>query len=83
MCIKQASFEIDDPCVSKDLLVVGDMAQLPPRCNHFVESSNNVCNNSYSNISIFWRSSNHFTLTTLIRHAKNPKYLEFKNIIQV
>ncbi len=53
MCIKQASFRINDPFVSKDLLVVGDMAQLPPICNHFVESSNDVCDKSYSKISIF------------------------------
>jgi hypothetical protein len=46
------SFGIDDPFVSKVLLVIGDMAQLPPICNHFVESSNNVCNKSYSKISI-------------------------------
>jgi hypothetical protein len=52
MCIKQVSFGIDDPIISKVFLVVGYMAQLPPICNHFVESSNNVYNKSYSKISI-------------------------------
>jgi hypothetical protein len=43
MCIKQVSSRIDDPFSSKVLLVVGNMAQLRPICNHFVESSDNVC----------------------------------------
>jgi hypothetical protein len=62
MCIKQASIGIDDPFASKVLLVVGDMAQLPPICNHFVESFDNVCN-----LYVIFKK-NHFGDLTLILH---------------
>jgi hypothetical protein len=65
MCIKQVSSGINDPILSKVLLVVANMAQLPPICNHFVESSDNV-STSHIQKSPFWRSNIHFTLTTLI-----------------
>jgi hypothetical protein len=62
MCIKQALSRIDDPFASKVLLVVKDMAQLPPICNHFVESFDNVCD-----LYVIFKK-NHFADLTLILH---------------
>ncbi len=84
MCIKQASIGIDDPFASKVLLVVGDMAQLPPICNHFVESFDNVCN-----LYVIFKK-NHFGDLTLILHWQHQfnmlkifEYLQFLNIIWI
>jgi hypothetical protein len=75
---------INDPFASKVLLVVGDMAQLPPICNHFVESPDNVCD-----LYVILKK-NHFRDLTLILHRQHQfnmlkifEYLQVLNIILI
>ena len=67
---------------NKLVLLVGDLAQLPAICMHSPKSPDILCRGCHITSALCWAAAKHHTLRLSIRHATNPTYLQFLNIIR-
>ncbi len=64
----------------KLLLLVGDMAQLPPVCKHTGEDK--VCPTCSITKNLWWKQFTPHSLAGSVRHANDPEFVEFLNKIR-
>ena len=67
---------------NKLVLLVGDLAQLPAICIHSPKSPDILCRGCHITSAPCWAVAKHHTLRISVRHATNPTYLQFLNIIR-
>ena len=67
-----------DPFIDKAVILIGDLAQLPPVCNHTSE----ICYNCHITNSIHWLRGKGYQLSYSVRHAKDVGLMEFLTTIR-
>jgi len=81
--LKQAmSIAKTSPFETKLVLLVGDLAQLPPICKHTLRQNDILCKSCHVKSSPCWKMAQQHFLSISMCHATNPKYLQFLNIIR-
>ncbi len=79
--LKQAMFIAKTfPFETKLVLLVGDLAQLPPICNHTFQQNDILCKKIHVKSTPCWKMAQIF-LSILMCHGPDLKYLQFFNII--
>jgi len=71
-----------DPLQNKLIIMVGDMAQLPPVCTEHKVPAASFCKACHISNSPWWPQATMHTLHTNVRQAQDPEYLTFLNIIR-
>ncbi len=80
--LKQAmSIAKTSPFETKLYLLVGDLVQLPPICKHALRQNDILCKSCYVKSMPYWKMAQQHFLSISMRHAIDPKYLQFLNII--
>jgi ATP-dependent exoDNAse (exonuclease V) alpha subunit len=77
----QIENDTNEPYHSKLVILVGDHAQLLAICHYRLSDIENYCQKHYVYNAIHWNFATYHTLKTSIRHAKDPEYCSFFNII--
>jgi ATP-dependent exoDNAse (exonuclease V) alpha subunit len=67
---------------NKLVFLVGDLAQLPAICIHSPKSPDILCRGCHITSAPCWATAKHHTLRMSVRHATDPTYLQFLNIIR-
>jgi hypothetical protein len=81
--LKQAmSIAKTSPFQTKLVLLVGDLAQLPPICKHTLQQNDILCKSYHVKSTPGWKMAQQHFLSILMCHGTNLKYLQFLNIIQ-
>jgi ATP-dependent exoDNAse (exonuclease V) alpha subunit len=70
------------PFQTKLVLLVGDLAQLPPICKHTLQQNDILCKSYHVKSTHGWKMAQQHFLSILMCHGTNLKYLQFLNIIQ-
>jgi hypothetical protein len=70
------------PFHNKLILLIGDLIQLPPICKHTLQNDELICKGCHIMSAPCWSSAIHHHLSISIRHATDPEYLQFLNIIR-
>jgi hypothetical protein len=81
--LKQACKDtISNTFCNKLVLLVGDLAQLPTICVHSPKAPDIICRCCHISSAPCWASAEHHKLQISVRHATDPTYLQFLNIIR-
>ena len=81
--LKQACKDtISNTFCNKLVLLVGDLAQLPAICVHSPKAPDIICRCCHISSAPCWASALQHKLQISVRHATDPTYLQFLNIIR-
>jgi ATP-dependent exoDNAse (exonuclease V) alpha subunit len=80
--LRQIENDTNEPYHFKLVILVGIHAQLPAICHCRLSDTKNYCQKHYVYNAIDWNSTMYHTLETSIRHAEDPEYCSFLNIIR-
>jgi hypothetical protein len=75
-------YDFEQLVANMTIIICGDEQQLPPVCRHSVQGEN-VCMTCHITNSVFFQSAQHHVLTVSLRHATDPLYAAFLNIIRI
>ena len=67
----------------KLIILVGDLCQLPPVCNHRLNSERDVCTTCHITSNPHWPVAEKHRLETSYRHANDPVFAAFLNRIRL
>ncbi len=80
--LKQAVSVVEtSPFETKFVLLIGDLAQLPPICKHTLLQNDILCKSCHINYTPYWKMAQQHFLSILMCHALDPGYLQIFNII--
>ena len=81
--LKQACRDtISNTFCNKLVLLVGYLAQLPAICMHAPKTPDIICRCCHISSALCWASALQHKLQISMRHATDPTYLQFLNIIR-
>jgi hypothetical protein len=81
-CLKQVNFIAKtSPFETKLILLIGDLAQLPPICKHALQQNDILRKCCHVKSTPCWKMAQHHFLSILMHHATNLEYLQLLNII--
>jgi ATP-dependent exoDNAse (exonuclease V) alpha subunit len=80
--LRKIENDTNEPYHFKLVILVGDHAQLPAICHCRLPDTKNYCQKHYVYNAIDWIFAMYHTLETSIRHAEDPEYCYFFNIIR-
>jgi hypothetical protein len=69
------------PFQNKLILLVGDLAQLPPIYKHTLQNDELICKGCYITSAPYWSLATQHHLSISVHHITNLEYLQFPNII--
>jgi ATP-dependent DNA helicase PIF1 len=81
LCQVHNTVDVNEILRKVKIIFVGDSLQLPAVCHHVVDSDS-VCNICRINMSTLWPLAARHLLTTVVRQANDPPYLDFLRIIR-
>jgi hypothetical protein len=70
------------PFETKLILIVGNLAQLPPICKHIIQNNNILCKSCHIKFAPCWKTTKQHFLSISMHHAIDLEYLQFINIIR-
>jgi hypothetical protein len=70
------------PFETKLILIVGNLAQIPPIYKHTIWNNDILCKSCHIKFATCWKTTKQHFLSISMDHATNFEYLQFLNIIQ-
>jgi len=70
------------PFETKLVLIVGNLAQLPPIYRHTIRNDDILCKSCHIKFAPCWKTTKQYFLSISMNHGTNFEYLQFLNIIQ-
>ncbi len=80
-CLKQFFQNVVNPFDFILVLLIGDLLQLPTICKHSYFDKEKCCKSCHIFTTLCWLNATHHHISSSMRHASDPIYLNFLNII--